>query len=224
MTIARKQRGVVGALVVSNMVSVLLFGMRVIATGSVEYWFLFWNLLLAWVPLLCVWLLAKSLREKTWLHPVPVALTLAWLAFLPNSFYIISDLIHLQNTGEIGLLFDAVLFLSFIWNGAVAGMLSMLWIHKQLLKRRTAEVAAWIMAGVIAATSFAIYLGRSLRWNTWDALVNPAGIIFDVSERVINPLAHPQVFITTLTFFVLIGSMYLVVWSFVQLLPTKTKR
>ena len=155
---------------------------------------------------------------------MPIVLTFLWLGFLPNSFYIMSDLIHLQSTGDIGVLFDAVLFMSFIWNGAVAGMLSLVWVHRAIERRRKGNTATWCVVAVLALTSFAIYLGRSLRWNTWDALVNPAGIIFDVSERVINPLAHPQVFSTTLTFFVLLGSMYLVIWNFAKLIPTKNKR
>ena len=152
----QQRRGIVWAVFLSNGVSVLLFGLRLIATNSTEYWYLFWNLLLGWVPLLFIWLLAKQLKTKTWLHPLPMLLTFVWLAFLPNSFYIMSDLIHLQNTGEIGVLFDAVLFLSFIWNGVVAGMLSLIWVHQQLLKRRKPEFAAWMMTLVIALTSFAI--------------------------------------------------------------------
>lgn len=224
MTVPKHLRAVILALLLSNGVSVVLFGLRLLATGSVQYWFLFWNLLLAWMPVLCIWLLAKQLRRQSWQQPVPVLLTLLWLGFLPNSFYLMSDLIHLQSTGDIGILFDAVLFLSFIWNGALAGMLSLVWVHRQILRRTTTYQAAWMMTTVIALASFAIYLGRSLRWNTWDVLVNPAGILFDVSERVINPLSHPQAFVTTLTFFVLIGSIYLVVWNFVQLLPQKSKK
>ncbi|HSX23761.1 MAG TPA: DUF1361 domain-containing protein, partial [Candidatus Saccharimonadales bacterium] len=71
-----------------------------------------------------------------------------------------------------------------------------------------------VITCVFALISFAIYLGRSLRWNTWDLLVNPAGLLFDISERVLHPLSHPQVFVTTLTFFVLLTSIYLVVWNF----------
>jgi hypothetical protein len=54
--------------------------------------------------------------------------------------------------------------------------------------------------------------------------VNPAGLLFDVSERVINPLTHAQYLTTTGTFFLLIGSMYYVVWTFVQQLSLPTKR
>lgn len=220
---ARKtvNREVLGALLISNLVTVVLFSLRVLVTKDTRYYFLFWNLLLAWVPVLLAWLLVKQLKRRRWSDPVPLILTVLWLAFLPNSFYIMSDLIHLQNTGEIGLLFDAVLFLSCIWNGAVAGMLSIYWVHRALLQRRTARIAAGIVGLIFLLTSIAIYLGRNLRWNTWDILANPAGLLFDVSERVINPLAHPQIFVTSLTFFILLSSMYYVIWTFIRALQPK---
>lgn len=204
---------IVNALLISNLVSIVLFVMRVTATHSTTYWFLFWNLLLAWVPLIFVLMLRSELKRKSWKEPLPVIYTLLWLGFLPNSFYLMSDLIHLQNSEPTRVLFDAVLFLSFIWNGLVAGMLSIIWVHHALLRRLGRATAAGVVSVVLLLTSFAIYLGRNLRWNTWDVLINPAGILFDVSERVINPFSHPQVLLTTVTFFMLLGSMYMVVWQ-----------
>jgi uncharacterized membrane protein len=224
MTLSKTERGIIEALAVSNGVSLVLFVLRLLATGSTQYWFLFWNLFLAWVPVLMAWMLLKKLSKHSWRSLMPILLTLLWLGFLPNSFYLMSDLIHLESTGDVGVLFDAVLFLSFIWNGMVAGLISLVWVQRAVAKRASSELTVSFMGAVILLTSFAIYLGRSLRWNTWDVLVNPAGILFDVTERVVNPLAHPQAFSTTLTFFVLIGSIYLVVWNFAKLIPVKNRR
>lgn len=224
MTNGQKVRLVARALIVSNAVSLLLFGLRVIGTQTTDYWFLFWNLFLAWMPVLFAWLLTRALRTRVWSQPLPVALSLLWLGFLPNSFYLMSDLIHLQNTGDIGILYDAVFMLSFIWNGMVAGLLSMIMVHTQLKKRRHQSVATLVMVMVILLTSFAIYLGRNLRWNTWDVLVNPAGLLFDVSEQVVSPFDHPQSFATTATFFLLIGSMYYVAWTFFRVLSDPRQR
>lgn len=210
---SRKVHGVVQALLVSNAVSVVLFGLRVVGTQNLDYWFILWNLILAWVPVLFVWLLMRTLKTRAWSEPLPVLLTFLWLGFLPNSFYIITDLIHLRSTGDIGILFDVVFLMSCIWNGIVAGCISMIWVHREIIKRRRESFAALSMTVVIALSSFAIYLGRSLRWNTWDVLFNPAGLLFDVSERVINPLEHPQSLTTTVTFFMLIGSIYYVIWA-----------
>lgn len=213
MTLNSNMRRLLRALIVSNAISLLLFGLRMIGTQTTDYWFLFWNLFLAWMPVLFAWLLVRALRTRAWSEPLPVVLSLLWLGFLPNSFYLMSDLIHLRSTGDIGILYDAVFMLSFIWNGLVAGLLSMVVVHRQLNKRRHQSVATLLMIMVILLTSFAIYLGRNLRWNTWDVLVNPAGLLFDVSEQVVNPFDHPQSFATTATFFLLIGSMYYVVWA-----------
>ena len=211
------------AILLSNLVSLLLFGLRVAGADNNQYWFMFWNLFLAWMPVLFAWTLVDRLKSQSWKEPVPVLLSVLWLGFLPNSFYLMSDLVHLQSTGDIGLLFDIVLFLSFIWNGLLAGIISIVMVHRQLVKRISADFTTLIIASVLLVNSFALYLGRSLRWNTWDLLANPAGLLFDVSERIIHPLSHPQAFLTTLTFFVLLGSIYMVIWSFIQALTIKPK-
>jgi uncharacterized membrane protein len=224
MAIKPRWNGVIRALLVSNFVSVMLFGLRVLGGHNERYWFLFWNLLLAWIPLFIVWQLIQQLNKHAWREPIPVGLTLLWLGFLPNSFYLISDLVHLQSTAEIGVLFDAVLFMSCIINGLVAGIISLLLVHQEILRRRGPEVARTLIALAILGTSYAIYLGRSLRWNTWDVLLNPPGLLFDISDHVIKPLDHPQVFVTTATFFLLIGSLYWVVWEFVKVLKSRRPR
>lgn len=216
--------GVVRALLISNLISVVLFLLRIFGTHTDRYWFLFWNLFLAWVPVLLAWLLLKQLKKQPWREPLPVLLTLLWLGFLPNSFYLISDLVHLKNTGEVGMLYDSVMFMSIILNGLIAGMLSLYWVHVELMKRRTKQFAHLLIAGVIFCASFAIYLGRSLRWNTWDLLASPAAILFDISDHIIHPLDHQQGFVTTASFFVLLGSMYWVVWSFGEVMQYRRPR
>lgn len=213
-----RYRPLVYAVLASNGLSLLLYWLRVIGAQDFRYYFLFWNLALAWLPLgFALWLKRRLLMSR-WLSAVNITLTLLWLVFLPNSFYILSDLIHLSNTGEVSVLFDAVLFSSFIFNGFTMGFMSLYAIHLLLIKRLRSEWAHGIIAVVILLCSFAIYLGRSLRWNTWDILVTPIGLLFDVSERIINPIAHPQAFVTTSTFFLLIGTMYLVLWQIARAL------
>lgn len=211
------------ALVVSNAVSLLLFMMRSVESQTDRYWFLIWNLFLAWLPLLFVWWLVQRLRTTAWASWQNVGLTLLWIGLLPNSFYLISDYIHLHETGEVSLLYDIVMFTSFVFNGLVAGFMSLFLVHRELLKRISFRKAHGIVALVLLACSFAIYLGRSLRWNSWDVLVNPAGILFDVSDRVVNPGAHPQSFVTTVTFFVLLSSMYMVAWELVRALRSDNR-
>lgn len=215
--------GVIRAILLSNTVSVFLFYLRTLGTGSDTYWFMLWNLILGWVPLVIAWALLTQLPKKTWREPLPVLLTLAWLAFLPNSFYMVSDLLHLKQTGDISKLFDIVMFMSFAWNGILAGFLSLRLIHRALLERTSRELATALIGGALLTSCFAIYLGRSLRWNSWDIVSSPGGLLYDVSERIINPFDYPQAFVTTTIFFLLLGSMYYVMYELVPVLPKKRR-
>ncbi len=215
--LTRYQR-LLAALVVSNLLSVILFLIRAQQAENIRYWFLLWNLVLAWVPLGLMLLLRNRLRVFRWIWWQNILISVLWLGFLPNSFYLASDLIHLHETGEVSIIFDSVMFMNFIFNGLAAGYASIFVLHAMLLKRFAAERVHAFIGFIFLLCSFAIYLGRDLRWNTWDVLVNPAGILFDVSERVINPLTHSEAFSTTALFFAFLGSVYIVIWQFISTL------
>lgn len=171
---------------------------------------------MAWLPLGLALALGKVLRRKLWSSWEALLYTLLWLCFLPNSFYMISDFIHIQEVSRVDLLYDVVMFSSFIINGVILGFLSLYWVHQELLKRVARRNAHIVIGGVLLICSFAIYLGRDLRWNSWDILVNPGGILVDVSDRFLHPIAYSQAYTTTLTFFVLISSLYVVAWQLVR--------
>ncbi len=211
------------ALLAANGVTLLLFILRSAESQTDRYWFLVWNLFLAWLPLLFAWGLVKRLQTSAWLSWQNVGLSLLWLGFLPNSFYLTTDLIHLHETGEVSLLYDIVMFCSFIFNAHILGFMSLYLVHRELVRRFAYWKAYLGIAGVLLACGFAIHLGRSLRWNSWDVLINPAGILFDLSDRVVNPAAHPQSFVTTVTFFLLLMSTYAVIWELSQALESKRK-
>jgi uncharacterized membrane protein len=208
------------ALVLSSCVSLGILLVHVISTHSFIYWYLGWNLLLAWLPLLFVVLLRESLGHHPWLAWRPMIWTVLWLAFLPNSFYIVSDLLHLQGVSTTDLLYDTVMMVSFMLNGLVLGYISLYQVHGELKKRLSANWANSLVSLSIIVCSFAIYLGRDLRWSSWDLIVNPQGILFDISNQIIDPLHHLQAFTTTLMFFVLIGTFYLLICSIVNNLLT----
>lgn len=209
---ARARVGV--ALAASSLASVGLFFVGAWSNQSFEFAYLVWNLFLAWVPLLLVLQLEQMLRTKLWSSWATLLCTVLWLGFLPNSFYLITDYIHLQEvTPRVDLLYDVVMFSLFIFNGVLLGYISLYLVHWQLVQRVSARVAAMLVGLVLLISSFAIYIGRELRWNTWDILTNPASLLFDVSDRVLNPREHPQAFTTTVTFFILLASVYTIMWT-----------
>lgn len=200
-------------LLLSSALSVALLVIRMLVTGSTRLSFLVWNLFLAWLPLLFAVWLYNRLRKKrppVWQDGV---FALLWLGFLPNSFYLISDLIHLQSSGEVGLLYDTAMLTSFVINGLLLGYISLFIVHR-LLKRFVSNNVAFVTAQfVLLLCAFAIYLGRYLRWNTWDILINPAGLVFDVSDRIINPATHMHTFVITAVFYAVLGSTYAVIYK-----------
>lgn len=213
----RQAMQVLLVLLISSGVSAGLFLIRVIATDDFNYWYMIWNLFLAWIPVLFIFLLRYRLPISRWLTWPNILLTLLWLVFLPNSFYMVSDYIHLQNTGEVLKLYDVAMMTSFVANGLILGYITVYIMHHELLKRMKARWAHTIIGLVLLSCGFAIYLGRYLRWNTWDVLLNPMALIFDISERIIHPAIHSETFIITATFFVLIASIYAVGYQLAHL-------
>ena len=201
------------ALVLASLTSVGLFVVSALRNHTWAFYYLVWNLFLAWIPLLLSLWLTKVLRNNLWSSWRALIITLLWLGFLPNSFYIITDFIHLQDVPTVDLIFDVVMFSSFILNGFLIGLISLYVVHGQLRWRMRNRDSTIALAIVIFLTSFAIYIGRDLRWNTWDVLLNPASLLFDVSDRVLHAGEHPEMFTATLGFFVLIATVYGVAWT-----------
>ncbi len=197
----------------------LLFLFRVIISGgSWRFWFINWNLLLAWLPLLFAVLLVRTLRTNRWLSWKPLVLTVLWLLFLPNSFYLVTDFIHLDRFGKVTVMFDIVLFMMYALTGLILGWLAVYIVHTELKKRKTRDIR-WILLGLVfVLCSFAIYLGRNLGWNSWDVLANPAGIVIDVLQRLMYPGDYPDTFSTTALFFVFIAGTYTVFYTTIKAL------
>lgn len=198
------------ALLVSSLVSVAFWVVGAITNHSLDLFYLVWNLAIAWIPLLLALWLERTLRMRLWSSWLPLVITLLWLGFLPNSFYVLSDFVHLTEVPRADIVFDVVMYASFGLNGLILGYLSLFLVHGELRKRLSARMSYLFVSGVLLLSSFAIYIGRDLRWNTWDVIFSPASLLFDVSDRLLNVGAHPQVVSTTLSFFLLLMSMYVV--------------
>ncbi len=214
----RAQRAVLDVLLLSSGVSLALLIVRIVVSESWRLSFLWWNLFLAWIPLLlAVWLESLVATKKT---PTVKELLvgLVWLFFLPNSFYIITDLIHLQSSGEVSLLYDTALITSFVVNGLLLGFISVYIVHKIILGYVSEHIAYWLIQLALLLSGFAIYLGRYLRWNSWDVVINPMGLLFDVSDRIVNPGSYMLTFVVTLVFYILLGSSYAVIYRLVKIL------
>ncbi|MDB5166117.1 MAG: hypothetical protein JWM37_189 [Candidatus Saccharibacteria bacterium] len=206
------------ALLCSSLVSIGLYAYGAWRNQSLLYEYLVWNLFLAWVPLLFAAIVIKLLRRRAWSNWLTMLFSFLWLSFLPNSFYLITDYVHLREIERVDILFDVVMFTSFIFTGLVVGFLSLFLVHRELVTRVGRRTSYWLVGLVLFVCSYAIYLGRDLRWNTWDILANPAGILFDVSDRLIKIGHEPQMVLTTLSFFILLSTLYAILWEAVRVI------
>ncbi len=215
----RSPRGqFISALGMASLVSAGLFAYGAWRSHSLAYDYLLWNLVLAWLPLVFATRLLVVLRHKLWSSWEGLATSLLWLVFLPNSFYMISDFIHLREVGRGDVLYDAVLFTAFVGTGLALGFSSLYLVHRQLIRRFGNRAAGWWIALMLLICSIAIYIGRDLRWNSWDVLTNPGGLLFDIADRVQHPAAYPQMLVTIISFFVLLAGLYHLIWRAARLL------
>jgi uncharacterized membrane protein len=191
-----------------SLADVGLWLIRVLLTGSSRYSFVPWNLFLAWISLAVAVALTRNLRHQPWSSWTNILLSLLWLAFLPNTWYVLTDFIHIYPTGEISQLFDVVLVSLLAFTGFSLGCASLFLIHRELLKHLGSLKSYLVVEIVILISSFAIYIGRDLRWNTWDVIANPGGVIINVSDRIVDPFGNPRAVNVTALFFVLISVVY----------------
>jgi uncharacterized membrane protein len=168
------------------MFSISLLLIRAKLTQSVFFFFLIWNLFLAWLPLrLSSFIVSgKSLITKN-LYFYPLVLT--WLLLLPNAPYIITDFIHLKKELQVPVWFDVLLLISFSATGMLFGLASMKDMFR-IINRKFSIRAAWFgMLLVCLLSGFGIYIGRYLRYNSWDILHRPFTIVRDICTTLSDP-------------------------------------
>lgn len=200
------------ALTASSLVSLGLYGVGVWRNQTVDFWYLPLNIALALIPLLLAVRLRYLLKTRTWVGVLPLAVTFLWLIFLPNSFYILTDFVHLTEVPRVDIVQDIVMLTQFSFTGLAFGFVGLYIVHREMLKRTNGHLAAFLVAVILLLSSFAIYLGRELRWNSWDVFVQPLALGADIAQYVLNPFADLQMIATTLSFFAMLGSMYVVLW------------
>lgn len=202
-------------LCISSGLSIAIWGMRVYYTGgNSTYWFLIWNLFLAWLPLVSALLIWALHQFTPRLHLLQWPLLLGWLVFLPNAPYLVTDFLHLTERQNVPLWYDLLLIFSFAWNGLVLGFTA-LWIVQEVLSVQYNRTISFLVIGFALATSgYGIYLGRFLRWNSWDLLLNPRSLAADILPQLVDPLTHPRTIVVTLLFSGFLAVAYLTMRTF----------
>jgi len=169
--------------------STSLLAVRIWGSGTITYAFLLWNVGLAAVPTavaLALRALVSARRRAAALGAFAV-----WLCFLPNAPYIVTDFVHLQFRAPIPVWYDAALLAAFAVAGLVLGYASVAEVRSALADEFGERVASLVAFGSLFLCGFGVYVGRFLRWNSWDIVTDPLPLARVVAHGLLDPLGHP---------------------------------
>ena len=172
--------------IILTLIGIILLISRVVYTHEIRFVFLIWNLLLALIPFfISRW--TKVLETNNLSYMVAFA---GWMLFLPNAPYIITDFIHLEYSSQETFMIDFVLIGVFALVGLILATLSIQHILESLQSKMSPARSWLIIMGVILLSGIGIYLGRFIRWNSWDIVNSPHLIIADIWFMFRYPSLH----------------------------------
>jgi uncharacterized membrane protein len=213
---SRRRLVTIAGLFAGSLFCIALVLVRDHQTGGAYFPNLILNLFLAWIP----FALALFVYDRWRRHGMGVTLLLLgalWLLFFPNAPYVATDFVHLERDPLAPLWYDAATFASFAWIGVLLGFAS-LYLMQTVVRQWRGEVASWIFAvTAIGLGSLGIYLGRFLRLNSWDALVDPSVLPGILHAVVSNPFAYQEAIAVTLLFTFALSFAYFLLYSFAAL-------
>ncbi|HYC93168.1 MAG TPA: DUF1361 domain-containing protein [Thermoanaerobaculia bacterium] len=172
-----------------------LLTLRAMRAQNASFFFLYWNLFLAAIPFVAAEVFARAKWQITrW--PALVV----WLLFLPNAPYIVTDFIHLRARPPVPLWYDVLLLISCAGTGLLLGYGSVMLVQRAIARRWSVRMG-WLVAAVsLVLSAFGIYLGRFVRFNSWEVVTDPMPLFADIAHRLMNPLAHPRTFAVTILY------------------------
>ncbi|MGL5076266.1 MAG: DUF1361 domain-containing protein [Waterburya sp.] len=136
-----------------------------------------WNLFLAFIPLaLSFWLFVRKNIKRSLLWWIGLVV---FIAFLPNAPYLLTDIIHLIDAIRAGYsiwittLVFIPLHLLAIGLGWEAYVISLINQSHYLEKQGVKKLIPLSEFLVHVLSAIGIYLGRFLRFNSWDLVTQP---------------------------------------------------
>lgn len=167
-----------------------------------------WNLFLAFIPLaLSVWLFRSTSRSRSILWWVGFVV---FIAFLPNAPYLLTDIIHLIDavradySAWVITLVILPPHLIAIVAGFEAYVISVINLGYYFHRQGVSRFVVWAELLTHALCAVGIFLGRFLRFNSWDFVTKPD----DVARTAIDQLTSKRPVLIMVITFVVITVLY----------------
>jgi uncharacterized membrane protein len=173
---------------------ILLF--RIKYTQSIYFLFLVWNLFLAFIPLALSTYILSNFELKKWKL---ISLLAIWILFLPNAPYIVTDLFQLKKSSNTLIWLDVMVIGSFAFAGLIAFYLTILDFRKIISKHLNSKGLKFVSISVYFLCGVGVYLGRYLRFNSWDILNRPHKLFLYIFESVFIH-ADEKLYVFSITF------------------------
>jgi uncharacterized membrane protein len=116
---------------------------------------------------------------------------------------------------------DLTLILLCALTGFVLGFVS-LYLMQTVVERMFGRPASWFFIVAVAALSgFGIYLGRFMRFNSWDVLFRPVQLYRGIGNWVADPLANLNSLAFPVLFATFLFITYLMLYALTHLRPAQ---
>ena len=191
-------------LIISSLIAITMLLLRVKLTHSIYLLFLLWNLFLATIPYSLSTIIKTDFRLRR-SNLKNLGIIIIWLLFIPNTFYLITDFVHLNPSNLYRYIFDFALLSSFTIAGFYFGILSINTIYKQIQFFYSNTISRIFLISISYLCAFGIYIGRVLRFNSWDIISNPFSLIKSILDSIF--------LLETVVFSVELGTLILIVNS-----------
>lgn len=185
--------------------SLFILMIRMKLTHSYYYLFLVWNLFLAFIPFAISTYLSFQQKLNS---VILIAISIVWLLFLPNAPYIITDLFHLQSSHPNRIWLDVLTISAFAVTGMYFFYQSLLSMETVFKKKFGKTTSTYITPILIVLVAFGVYLGRYLRFNSWEILCQPLYIFESITSIIFNPKMHYNAWLFTALFALFLAVFY----------------
>ena len=170
-------------LIIISLIAISMLLLRVKLTHSIYLLFLLWNLFLAAIPYSLSTIIKTDFRLRR-SNLKNLGIIIIWLLFIPNTFYLITDFVHLNPSNLYRYIFDFALLSSFTIAGFYFGILSINTIYKQIQFFYSNTISRIFLISISYLCAFGIYIGRVLRFNSWDIICNPFSLIKSILDSI----------------------------------------
>ncbi|CAH2212662.1 DUF1361 domain-containing protein [Tepidibacter aestuarii] len=207
-----------------TMMAVVMATNRSYKLNTYKYYIYIWNMFLAWIPFIFSLIVHNMYyKGKGNINNILIFICMCiWLLFYPNAPYIITDFIHIsvskypfkiEDTLEFQrnfwIWYDFILIAFCALIGYLLGVAS-LYLNQIIVKDKFNNLVSWIFVSIVSFLSgYGIYLGRFVRFNSWDIVSNPIKLFgYIINSFKLEAIYFSLMFATVLLFtYVLVYSL-----------------